>query len=582
MYIPIIIGLFCILIILYFFRSKKHIPKQYKHIEINNNLKKIHWNKDGFSMKKIPKDLDVIIIGSGIGGLVMAGLLSRVGKKVLVLEQHYIAGGSTHSYEDNGYEFDTGIHYIGNIEKRQKILNLIVDKPIKWEQLGKDDDYVYDNLIIRDKKYRIRAGYNNLINDLIKWFPEEEKAIRKYINLCKKVSKMDLHFMIKIVKPIFLAKIINYFYDKFFFKKYSQKNVKEMLDKTFKNNELKAVIGGLSIDGGPPPSKQSFYIHASILNHFAESAYYPVGGCSVFSNNIIEKLYKKGSRVLVRAPVSKIIIKNNRACGVIVKGKEIYANTIVTDIGIRNTYKKMIPQELPSSRYFDDVLDSISSNLSYNFVFLGMKKKSEDLDLKSNNIYMWPEISFDNSVIKYENEPFSGKYQPPIFISSNSAKDPKWNSRFPGKSVISAISWSNTNMFNTKGIPRKRKDELYTKNKDKVEKVLLEAIFKHFPKVKDNIDYKSTSTSESVKYYLGSYNGEVYGLDGTKNRFNYFKIRPKTNIKNLYLTGQDIVMVGFSAAVISAVLTTSEILGYGNILDIVTGRNIIDDISTIK
>ena len=75
-----------------------------------------------------------------------------------------------------------------------------------------------------------------------------------------------------------------------------------------------------------------------------------------------------------------------------------------------------------------------------------------------------------------------------MFIASNSRKDPFWEERYPGKSVISAISWSNTNMFNTNGIPRKRKDEIYTKNKEKIEKVLLEEIYKHFPKVKDNID----------------------------------------------------------------------------------------------
>jgi len=565
--------------------SKKHKPKQYKYIKPDTNIlknrRKIKWNKDGFSLKKVPKDLDVIIIGSGMGGLTTAGLLSRVGKKVLVLEQHYIAGGSTHNYEDFGYEFDTGIHYVGNIKKREKILKLITKTDICWQQLGMECNSVYDNLIIGDDKYEIRAGYDNLINDLSKWFPEEKEAIIKYIDLCKKVSKMDLHFMIKIVKPLFLAKVINYFYNKIF-NKYSQVSVKEMLDKIFKNPRLKAVIGGLSIDGGPPPKKQSFYIHASIVNHFAEGGFYPVGGCSVFSNQISQQLYERGSRVLVRAPVEKIIIRNNRACGVRVKGKDIYANVIVSNTGIRNTYKTLIPQELDSSRYFDDVLENISSNLSYNFVFLGMKKRAEELGLKSNNIYMWPETSFDDAVVKYEKEPFSGKYQPPIFIASNSAKDPFWEERHPGKSVISAISWSNTNMFNTKGIPRKRKDENYTKNKNIVEKVLLEAIYKHFPKVKNNVDYKSTSTSESVKYYLGSYNGEVYGLDGTTKRFNYFKIRPKTNIKNLYLTGQDIVMVGFSAVVVSGVLTASEILGYGNAIDIISGRNIIDDIINLQ
>jgi len=563
-------------------KNKKYLPKNYKYVKpIFINPNKFKWNKMRFSMKKIPTDLDVIIIGSGMGGLTTAGLLSRTGKKVLVLEQHTIAGGSTHTYEDFGYEFDTGIHYIGNIKKREKILNLITKNKIKWQQLGKEQNYVYDNLIIDDDKYPIRAGYENLINDLSKWFPKEKGAITKYMELCKTVSKIDLHFMIKIIKPRCLANIINYFHNKTFYE-YSQISVKKMLDRYFTNPRLKAIIGGMSIDGGPPPKKQSFYIHASIVNHFAEGAYYPVGGCSIFANEISKQLFERGSRVLVNAPVNNIIISNGKACGVRVKNKyNIYAKTIVSDIGIRNTYKKLIDQNLEESKYFDNVLNNISSNISYNFIFIGMKKNGEELGLKTNNIYMWPETSFDDSVDKYENDPFNENSKPPIFIASNSMKDPIWKKRFPNKSVISAISWSNTNMFNTNGIPRKRKDPKYTKNKEIVENVLLEAIFKHYPKVKNNIHCKSTSTSESVKYYLGSYNGEVYGLDGTTKRFDYSKIRPKTNIENLYLTGQDIVMVGFSAVVISGVLTASEILGYGTIPDIVTGRNIIDDIGRL-
>jgi Phytoene dehydrogenase and related proteins len=55
---------------------------------------------------------------------------------VLVLEQHYIAGGCTHTFEDKGYEFDTGVHYIGNIEKRKQVLDLLTEETIEWDQVG--------------------------------------------------------------------------------------------------------------------------------------------------------------------------------------------------------------------------------------------------------------------------------------------------------------------------------------------------------------------------------------------------------------------------------------------------------------
>jgi all-trans-retinol 13,14-reductase len=107
------------------------------------------------------QDIDVIVIGSGIGGLACAALLARAGKRCLVLEQHYIAGGCTHACEDKGFEFDTGgwpawppgstspgalpltpppaagIHYIGNVHKRQKFFDLISSTKIEWDAMGR-------------------------------------------------------------------------------------------------------------------------------------------------------------------------------------------------------------------------------------------------------------------------------------------------------------------------------------------------------------------------------------------------------------------------------------------------------------
>ncbi len=56
---------------------------------------------------------DVIIIGSGFGGLVCAHILSKAGKSVLVLERQAQAGGCIQSYRRDGLMFDTGLHYVG-------------------------------------------------------------------------------------------------------------------------------------------------------------------------------------------------------------------------------------------------------------------------------------------------------------------------------------------------------------------------------------------------------------------------------------------------------------------------------------
>lgn len=158
MYI-ILFTLLCLIFgLVFLFSWKKQYPKQFKKVPKVIVKHTTDVERDGFSKKKIPHNIDCIVIGSGIGGLTTAGLLSRVGKKVLVLEQHYIAGGSTHCFEDGGFEFDTGIHYVGNISSRERILKLITNKDVKWLALGYDNNKIYDKLAIGDDIYNFQQG----------------------------------------------------------------------------------------------------------------------------------------------------------------------------------------------------------------------------------------------------------------------------------------------------------------------------------------------------------------------------------------------------------------------------------------
>lgn len=58
---------------------------------------------------------DAIVIGSGIGGMTTAVLMSKAGQKVLVLEQNAQVGGCCHTFNHKGYEFDVGVHYVGQM-----------------------------------------------------------------------------------------------------------------------------------------------------------------------------------------------------------------------------------------------------------------------------------------------------------------------------------------------------------------------------------------------------------------------------------------------------------------------------------
>ena len=143
---------------------------------------------------QIQETYDTIIIGSGMGGLATAAILSKEGQKVLVLERHYAAGGFTHIFKRKGYEWDVGIHYIGEVQREnsvlKKLFDYVTDGELKWADMGE----VYDRIVIGDQHFDLVKGVDNFKNQMISYFPDEEQAINKYVDLVFKAVKTSKNY----------------------------------------------------------------------------------------------------------------------------------------------------------------------------------------------------------------------------------------------------------------------------------------------------------------------------------------------------------------------------------------------------
>jgi len=128
-----------------------------------------------------------VLIGSGMGGLTTAALLSELGWKVCVLEQHYTAGGYTHSYNRDGYEWDVGVHYIGDVgtkTRTRRMFDFLSDGKLEWAPM----DAEYDRFYVGDKVFSAIAGKQAFRDNLVKTFPKEEQAIDRYMELLAEVG----------------------------------------------------------------------------------------------------------------------------------------------------------------------------------------------------------------------------------------------------------------------------------------------------------------------------------------------------------------------------------------------------------
>eukprot|EP00735_Rhodelphis_limneticus_P004105 TRINITY_DN1565_c0_g1::TRINITY_DN1565_c0_g1_i1::g.28112::m.28112 TRINITY_DN1565_c0_g1::TRINITY_DN1565_c0_g1_i1::g.28112 ORF type:complete len:622 (+),score=202.41,sp/Q5BLE8/RETST_DANRE/38.16/1e-113,NAD_binding_8/PF13450.1/5.1e-12,DAO/PF01266.19/2e-05,DAO/PF01266.19/0.012,FAD_binding_2/PF00890.19/9e-07,Amino_oxidase/PF01593.19/0.00027,Amino_oxidase/PF01593.19/6.1e+02,Thi4/PF01946.12/0.00032,HI0933_like/PF03486.9/0.0063,HI0933_like/PF03486.9/1.7e+03,HI0933_like/PF03486.9/9.8e+02,FAD_binding_3/PF01 len=583
-------------------RKKKHLPKHFKHFKVQTVKHQDDNTRDAYKQYKVPEDIDAIVIGSGIGGMMCAGLLARVGKKVVVLEQHYVAGGCTHAFEDHGYEFDTGVHYIGRAEQFGKLISKICGpKKINWVKMGTPEDgHVYDEIRLGDKKddsFLFKAGLDKYIESLVAAFPEEEAAIRKYVKLVKECSSGSaLHFFGKLL-PHWLYRVV----DAVLLRKYNSmanKSLQEVLDSLTSNKRLQAVLSGQFGDYGLLPPKSSFYVHSGLVTHYFYGGYYPAGGTQEITRCIIPMIEAAGGRVFVRARVDKILVwpesgPNRSAYGVrMADGDEIRAKCVISGAGVPNTYQKLLGDSFSIPKPLGGRF--LNNSVSHLYLFVGLKGSSEELDLKSRNIWYLPCDHKDYDVSTLVNEYYTRglemvqeAHDPAslvdkmfMFVGSPSAKDPTYNSRFPGKSNVIIITEAKYEWFEKYGgTETGKRDPEYTALKQKFQNILLEGLYKFYPQCRGKVDYVELATPLTNVFYLDTPQGSSYGLEHSPDRYSHCGgYGPYTEVDNLYLTGQDIAVNGFAGAAIGGVITAHAVLGYNSVDLLVKGRNLMKEI----
>ncbi len=494
---------------------------------------------------------DVVIVGSGLGGLACGTILAKEGYKVCILEKNKQIGGNLQTYVRDRVIFDSGVHYVGGLDKGQNLYQLfkylgIMDK-LKLRRLDLD---VFDAIIFEGDPvvYKYAQGYENFIKTLATQFPDEEQALRNY---CSAIREVCGKF------PLYNLRSGGGLFEKM---TALEMDTKTFIESITSNKKLQNVLAGNNLLYAGVAYKTPFYVHALIVNSYIESSYRFINGGSQISKYLSKEIHAHHGKIVKRVRVTKLHEEGGEvAYAETDKGDRYYGKLFISNIHPSQTLD-MLESTIIKKAYRNRI-KSLENSISTFYVNVVMKKNSFR---HFNHNYYYFEQEDPWGVLNYTQENWPLGFA--LFFTT-SAEDEQFTE---GVTVMAYMrfddvkKWEHT--FNTVSDESSRGEDYEAFKQEKAE-VLFNMVERRFPGFKSCIKSYTTATPLSARDYIGNEDGSLYGL--TKDYRDPLKsfISPRTKIPNLLLTGQNLNLHGVLGVTVSAVLTASQILGMDYILD---------------
>ena len=483
-------------------------------------------------------EYDIIIIGSGLGGLECGAILSKEGYNVCVLEKNNNFGGCFQTYQRGSHRLDTGIHYVGSLDDGQ-IMNQyfkylgIMDKL----KLRKLDENAFDQIHYHGKVYNFAMGHERFIDTLAQQFPAERQNLQRYVEKLKEVG--DLISIETLRQGVIATEGMRYFCT----------SAARLISETIGNPDLQDIVAGSALLYGGIRDMSTFYGHAMINNSYIESAYRFVDGTIQVSDELIKVIRANGGTVLNNAEVTRIVTDDTGAKGVMVNGEEfIGANKIISNVHPQRTLELTDKCRLIKNAYITRI-NSLPNTYGIFSVYLIMKPKS----LKYNNFNVY--LHGYNSVW-YDRQNYPGHTTNCMISMQAHTIDSEWAEVV---TILTPMYFEEVAEW-TDSKPEHR-GERYRLFKEAKTRQIFDFIRQHGIDLEPHVENIYTTTPLSYRDYTATPEGSAYGIIKDYKCPQVGFVSTRTKLGNLYLTGQNLNVHGALGVTLTAIITCADFLG---------------------
>lgn len=486
---------------------------------------------------------DAVIIGSGLGGLECAHILSKAGMSVLLLERGTQAGGCLQSYRRHGLAFDTGFHYVGGLDEGQSLhsafrhLGLL---RLPWQRL----DNHFDRVTIGNQTFSFAQGYDAFVETLTAAFPAERDALNKYADMLKQCGEQQFDALNpQTGESSLLSRLF-------------ETSAYQYLTETFHDPLLINVLCGTSLKMELRKESLPLFTFAHGNGSFIESSWRLKGDGSLIVNSLADGIRMHGGEIICNAEVRELVEKDGKLVHAVCSNGEIYEGTIF----ISNIHPAVTCNLVKQSSRMKKVYRSRITHLENTFGMftVSLRIKPQTLRYFNWNQYIYKEP--DVWAFHLKNNPVSG-----VLVSCRIPED---GSKYVQQvDLLTPMNWSECEQWSHTEVGRRGED--YKAMKKRVADECITLAERFIPGLRDRITGCYTSTPLTYRNYTLTPEGSAYGLRKDFRNPMITLLSPRTPIPNLLLTGQNLMLHGLHGVTMTALFTCAKVLGKEPIWNIV-------------
>jgi len=481
---------------------------------------------------------DVIVIGSGIGGMTAALTAARLEKSVLLLEAGKQYGGFLNPFQRGQFHFDPGLHYIGDCGPEGRFTRLLANLGLEDIQFNELNPAGFDHYSFPEYQITFGKGLARFEQQLMQDFPREKDKIAAFFRLMVEVERV-LPALMKIRDVPTFLKAVRHIP---FYLRWGKATLKEMLDSFFVDPNLKAAISGPCGDIGLPPCKVHGLIHLNILLHYAGGGFFPKGGTKHMRDVYVRELMAHGVTMERFNAVDKIVTENKTVCGVRTeKGTEYQGRSVISNIQVDDTYAMLDERLVPKK------LRRKTENLEYSLgslcLFLGVKDTCDTSFIKDKNVWHYS----SNDIDAIYADIFEGALPDgsSFFLSVPSHKDPTGSSAPDGHYAVEIVTlvspkpfkeWASTKVM--------KRGEEYTRLKNQVADKIISAAERYIPGLAACVVSREISTPLSNYSFVRTPEGNIYGPAQTVSQSGRSRFPLGGPASGLFLCGASVISAG--------------------------------------